>query len=138
MRFLLDTNVVMHLANHAKGYENILANLRRVTAAQCALSAMSAYEVRYAIQRGPGRVKKENIERLEIAFQSMAVLPVTGAIAEAAAIVRAELVGKGIGIGEHDSIIAAHAQALGLICVTDNEKHFSRVRGLALKNWRVA
>ena len=46
MRFLLDTNVVMHLANHARGHENILAHLRRVTAAQCALSAMSAYEVR--------------------------------------------------------------------------------------------
>ena len=138
MRFLLDTNVVMHLANHARGHENILAHLRRVTAAQCALSAMSAYEVRYAIQRGPGRVKKENFERLEIAFRSVAVLPVTGDIAEAAAIVRAELTGKGIGIGEHDSIIAAHALALGLTCVTDNEKHFSRVRGLALENWRAA
>ena len=68
MRFLLDTNDVMHLVNHARGHENILANLCRATAAQCALSAISAYEVRYAIQRGPGWMKKENIERLEIAF----------------------------------------------------------------------
>ena len=62
----------------------------------------------------------------------------TGANAEAAVIVRVELVGKGVGIGENDSIIAAHAKALGLICVTDNEKHFARVRGLVLENWRVA
>ena len=46
------------------------------------MSAISAYELRYLLLRGPGRVKKENVQRLSAAFASVRnVLPVTGAVA---------------------------------------------------------
>jgi tRNA(fMet)-specific endonuclease VapC len=32
-------------------------------------------------------------------------------------------------------LIAAHALALGLTLVTDNEREFSRVQGLSTENW---
>ena len=32
-------------------------------------------------------------------------------------------------------MIAAHAMTLGLALVTNNEKHFTRVRGLKVENW---
>jgi tRNA(fMet)-specific endonuclease VapC len=41
----------------------------------------------------------------------------------------------GTPIGAHDMLIAAHALALGLTIVTDNEKGFTRVRDLAHENW---
>ncbi|MGO8746724.1 MAG: PIN domain-containing protein [Thermoguttaceae bacterium] len=41
----------------------------------------------------------------------------------------------GTPIGAHDMLIAAHALALGFTIVTDNEKEFARVRGLARENW---
>ncbi len=41
----------------------------------------------------------------------------------------------GTPIGAHDMLIAAHALALGFTIVTDKEKEFARVRGLARENW---
>jgi tRNA(fMet)-specific endonuclease VapC len=38
-------------------------------------------------------------------------------------------------IGEFDTLIAAHALSLKTILVTNNEKHFSKVKELKLENW---
>ena len=38
-------------------------------------------------------------------------------------------------IGRMDPLIAGHAHALGLVCVTDNTRHFIRISGLTLENW---
>jgi predicted nucleic acid-binding protein len=35
----------------------------------------------------------------------------------------------------HDLLIAAQATALGYTIVTDNEREFSRIEGLACENW---
>ena len=57
--------------------------------------------------------------------------------AEHAASVRFALETRGTKIGTYDTLLAGHALALGLICVTDNTKEFSRVDGLTLENWRI-
>ena len=49
--------------------------------------------------------------------------------------VRAELEAKGKPLGPLDTMIAAHARALGLTLVTNNVREFKRVRGLAVENW---
>lgn len=38
-------------------------------------------------------------------------------------------------IGLNDLLIGAHAQALGLMLVTDNLRAFSPIRGLSVENW---
>jgi tRNA(fMet)-specific endonuclease VapC len=38
-------------------------------------------------------------------------------------------------MGANDMLIAAHALTLGHTIVTDNEREFARVDGLALENW---
>jgi len=50
---------------------------------------------------------------------------------------RAELERNGQMIGNDDLWIAAHAKAVGLTLVTNNEKEFRRVRGLKVENWAV-
>jgi tRNA(fMet)-specific endonuclease VapC len=42
---------------------------------------------------------------------------------------------KGTPIGELDTQIAAHALALGVALVTNNERHFRQVDGLQLEDW---
>jgi tRNA(fMet)-specific endonuclease VapC len=42
---------------------------------------------------------------------------------------------NGIPIGPLDTMIAAHAKALNLTLVTNNEREFSRVSGLIIENW---
>ena len=49
--------------------------------------------------------------------------------------IRAQLEAAGQPIGPNDLLIAAHALSLGATMVTDNEREFSRVSGLAIENW---
>lgn len=49
--------------------------------------------------------------------------------------IRHELESTGQGIGSMDTLIAAHAMALGGTLVTNNETHFSRVTDLKIVNW---
>ena len=49
--------------------------------------------------------------------------------------VRAYLEKKGLPIGPLDLMIAAHAQSLNTILVTNNKKEFSRVPHLKIEDW---
>jgi tRNA(fMet)-specific endonuclease VapC len=49
--------------------------------------------------------------------------------------VGALLAEMGSPIGQMDTLIAAHALALDRVLVTNNTKHFSKVRGLRVQNW---
>ena len=48
---------------------------------------------------------------------------------------QAGLMGQGTPIGTNDAMIAAHALSLDAVLITNNQRHFSRVEGLALANW---
>ncbi len=48
---------------------------------------------------------------------------------------QAHLMGQGSPIGANDTMIAAHALSLGVVLVTNNQRHFSKVEGLTLENW---
>ena len=49
--------------------------------------------------------------------------------------VRTSLEASGLPIGAMDTLIAAHALALGATLVTNNSRHFDRVPDLAVENW---
>jgi tRNA(fMet)-specific endonuclease VapC len=49
--------------------------------------------------------------------------------------VASELADRGSPIGEFDALIAAHAIVLEVTLVTNNVKHFNRIRGLKVENW---
>ena len=49
--------------------------------------------------------------------------------------IRAKLENAGQPIGNNDLWIAAHACAVGLVLVTNNEREFARVEGLLIENW---
>lgn len=52
--------------------------------------------------------------------------------------IRAELARAGTPVGPYDSMIAAHARALGLILVTNNTREFERINGLRLEDWSIS
>jgi tRNA(fMet)-specific endonuclease VapC len=49
--------------------------------------------------------------------------------------IRSQLEKRGQLIGPYDLMIAAHAQALGAVLITDNVGEFVGVDGLAVENW---
>jgi len=48
---------------------------------------------------------------------------------------QSSLLGQGTPIGSNDAMIAAHARSLDAVLVTNNMRHFSRVKNLKLENW---
>ncbi|HXE87080.1 MAG TPA: PIN domain-containing protein, partial [Hyphomicrobiaceae bacterium] len=63
------------------------------------------------------------------------VLPLQAPADAAYGVIRANLEKAGRPIAANDLLIAAHAISLGCTLVTDNERDFSRIRGLSAENW---
>lgn len=78
--------------------------------------------------RGLARVAHAFLERI-------AIPPWDNAAADTFAKLRAQLEQQGTPIGFADTMIGAHALALKVALVTNNQKHFQNVKGLVLENW---
>lgn len=130
MRFLLDTNIVSDLVRHPQG--KVVQRIRKVGEVRVCTSIIVAAELRYgAAKKGSTRLSTQ----LEAVLSALEVLPFESPADVLYASLRADLEAAGTPIGANDLLIAAHALALGCTIVTDNEKEFVRVRGLARENW---
>ena len=63
------------------------------------------------------------------------ILGMDAAVMEKASDIYVELKQAGQLIGDADILIAAIAMVNQLVLITDNVKHFSRIKGLQLENW---
>jgi len=130
MRFLLDTNVVSDLVRNPQG--RVAQRIRKVGEAQVCTSIIVAAELRYgAAKKGSSRLTSQ----LDAVLAALEVLPFETPADVQYGSLRSLLEQAGKPIGANDLLIAAQALALGHTIVTDNEREFSRVRGLRLENW---
>jgi len=134
MVYLLDTNAVIAILNNRP--PSVRSRLRRALARGSAIATSSVvlYELWYGVARS--QHKKENADRLR-AFLAGAVrvLPFQEDDAAVAGELRADLESKGKPIGPYDLLIAAQALRSRATLITANAGEFSRVRGLAWRNW---
>jgi tRNA(fMet)-specific endonuclease VapC len=130
MRYLLDTNIVSDLVRRPQG--QTAQRIRDVGEAQVCTSIIVAAELRYgAAKRGALRLSAQ----LEAVLGALDVLPLEPPADVAYGRLRADLERIGRPVGGNDLLIAAHAIALGHTIVTDNEREFARIEGLACENW---
>ena len=130
MHYMLDTNAV---SVALRGQEALDARLSQLDSGQWCISAVTRAELRYGLALKP---QAKHLPRLVNAFLDVAhTAPWDAAAADAHGKLRAALRRAGTPIGDFDEMIAAHALALGAVLVTDNEKHFRRVKGLVVENW---
>ena len=135
MKYLLDSNVFMHVANGSAGADRIEARIFEVGASQCLINAVITAELRYKVETGAGRVRKPSLEMLAEMLADVTCVELTCAAGHEAGEIRAELHRLGRPIGLPDALIAGHARERGLILVSDNVKEFERVPGLLWENW---
>ncbi|WP_316978871.1 type II toxin-antitoxin system VapC family toxin [Shumkonia mesophila] len=130
MRYLLDTNIVSDLVRNPRG--RAMRRIREVGEAKVCTSIVVAAELRYgAAKKASPRLSAQ----LEAVLGALEVLPLDLPADAAYGRVRARLEAAGRPIGANDLLIAAHALALGHTVVTDNEREFARIDGLACENW---
>jgi tRNA(fMet)-specific endonuclease VapC len=130
-RYLLDTNICIYIRQ--KRPEEVLRRFRKLRPGEAGLSVITYGELLY----GAAKSKQRDLalERLHELIALMPALALPEEAAEAYGTIRAELESKGEMIGNNDLWIAAHAMAVGLTLVTNNEREFRRVHGLKMQNW---
>lgn len=134
-RYLLDTNVLLHVVNGSAGHERIVEKLSSTPRASMAVSAVTVWEIARMVERAkaPARASRAALDMLSNFRQ----IPMTKGAAYFGGLIYARLSDGGNKIGDRDTMIAGIALAHGYILVTDNTREFHRVPGLTVENWRV-
>jgi tRNA(fMet)-specific endonuclease VapC len=152
MIYVLDTNIIVLMVRGLKIYVNPNERQRerhrtarrifdqahkcRLSGDQVALSAITVAELEFGAWNSGDYAKELDATR-------RAILPFTmlpfdaGACAAHYGQVRHALESVGKGIGSLDTLIAAHALAVGGTLVTDDTAEFSRVPRLKCENWAI-
>jgi tRNA(fMet)-specific endonuclease VapC len=129
-RYLLDTNILSALIRNPQG--PVAARIGQVGEAAICTSIICAAELRYgAAKRGSARLTGQ----METVLGAVDILPFETPADAVYGKIRCQLEQAGTPIGGNDLLIAAQAKALGFTVVTDNEREFARVEGLAWENW---
>jgi tRNA(fMet)-specific endonuclease VapC len=130
-RYLLDTNTCIYI--HRRKPPEVLARFRRLRAGEAVVSVVTYGELLFGAEKSVSRAKVVQI--IEEFTSIVHVLPLSGEAARLYGAIRAVLSVRGEMIGANDLWIAAHARALDLTLVTNNERAFKRVTGLKIQNW---
>jgi len=130
VKYLLDTNICVYWL---KGNEHIEQKILSVGLDNVALSFLNVSELYYGAYKSQ-RVDA-NLHLIRQLTDQLNVIESDEAISEMFGEMKATLEKAGTIIDDADLFIAACAKVHGLTLVTNNVKHFRRIKGLKLENW---
>lgn len=127
---LLDTNTCIYIINRRPpGVFDHFAGRRP---GEIAISSITGAELMFGVEKSGSPRNREALDKF---LAPLDVLPFDEAAMREYGRIRTVLEGAGTPIGAMDLLIAAHALALGVILVTNNEREFRRAPGLEVENW---
>jgi tRNA(fMet)-specific endonuclease VapC len=126
---MLDTDSVSYVL---RGQGKVSARMVEHRPSELCISSITLARLRY----GAGRRESAKLHHMIDRFSGIvAVMPFDETCAMQFGLIASDLAERGTPIGDLDAMIAAHALTLEVTLVTNNVKHFDRVRGLNLVNW---
>jgi len=130
-RYMLDTDISSYIIRNRP--QSVRERFSKLDSDQLCISAITQAELAYGVKAaGAAKTLRLNVADF---VRRLAVLEWGGMAVEHYADIRVKLEAAGTSIGNMDLMIAAHARSIGAVVVTNNEKHFRRVGGLAVENW---
>jgi len=132
-RFLPDTNTLIYIRRHRPA--TVLARFQKLSYGEAAFSVIRFGELAYGAAKSVRR--SEAIAQLDKLRSALPIMALPETAAEIFGVIRSDLEGRGQQIANNYLWIAAHALAANLILVTNNEREFTRVKGLKIQNWAV-
>lgn len=131
MRYLLDTNICIHLIQRQP--PAVLARFAALRRGDVAMSAITHAELRYGVERCSAATRDQADRALRALTEEIPVLPFDAAAGETYGHLRAAV--RDRQRDALDRLIASHAVAHQLILVTNNTADFKDYPGLRLENW---
>jgi tRNA(fMet)-specific endonuclease VapC len=128
---MLDTNICIYLIKRQP--EAVLNKFRSFNIGDICMSSVTFSELMYGVEKS--QHPQKNKSALEEFILPLEVLPFDEQSARHYGHIRAYLERKGTPIGPLDLMIAAHAQSINAILVTNNMKEFTRVSKLKIEDW---
>jgi tRNA(fMet)-specific endonuclease VapC len=128
--FLLDTDILIYALN---GEPIVIENIRQHAAAPKAVSVITYGELIFGAQRS-ARIT-ENLAKVHRIKEIFPLIEITPSIMETFGAMKADLQKNGTPVDDFDLLIGATAITMGYGVVTNNEKHFKKIPGLAIANW---
>ena len=127
---MLDTNMCIHLMKHHP--PEIAARFSQCYVGEVVISAITQAELEYGVVRS-GDHESENRAALALLLEDIPPIPFDAAAARAYGPVREAT--RGRKRDALDKLIAAHAIALDVVLVTNNQADFAAYPGLTTENW---
>ena len=129
--FMLDTDICIYIIKRKPA--SVLKRLESLRPGRLAMSAITFAELINGAKKS--QHVEANLAKLNALGELVDIRPFDKQAAVCYGDVRSDLEKRGETIGSNDLLIAAHALSLGWTLVTNNEREFSRVKGLKMENW---
>jgi tRNA(fMet)-specific endonuclease VapC len=127
--FMLDTDSASFAI---RGQGRVAERMLQHRPSELCISVIALAELRYGADLLGSRKIHDSIDRF---ISNLKILPLEESSTRRYGAIASQLQKQGTPIGDWDVLIAAHALAVDATLVTNNVKHFARIRGLRVENW---
>jgi tRNA(fMet)-specific endonuclease VapC len=128
-RYMLDTNICIYLMKNQP--EQVAARFAECLVGDVVMSAITFAELEYGVAVSANRARERR--NLAALAEDILVMPFDSAAASAYGPIREAT--RERKKDQLDKLIAAHAVALDVVLVTNNERDFAAYPGLRVENW---
>lgn len=130
MAYLIDTDIIIYSLKENRAVQNRFIENEDIPKA---ISVITYGELLF------GAKKSINIEKnLAIVYRIKELFPIIDvdkAVIETFSGIKAGMHKSGTGIEDMDLLIASTALTMNYTLVTNNERHFNKIKGLQMENW---
>lgn len=130
MKYLIDTNILIYFL---KGHQSVVDHFLNTPTAYLYTSIINQAELLFGVFKSSS--KKYNLARVEKLLGHLNVLPFCSGSSYIFGETKAELSHAGVIIDDADLIIGSIALYNKMCLVTNNTKHFARLKNLKIHNW---
>lgn len=127
--YLLDTNICIYFL---KGQFDLDVKFQQIGGDQLYISEITLAELRFGVANSANPDK--NRKALDTFLSGVSILPIIDAL-DIYAKEKARLRKAGQPVDDFDLLIGASAITNDMILVTNNTKHFERLKGIKIENW---
>lgn len=131
MKVMLDTNICIYLIKQKP--VSVLTYFEQYELGEIGISSITVAELQFGVSNS--QKQEQNQAALDLFLAPLGIVDFDVQAAQVYGRIRTHLAQQGTPIGAYDLLIAAHAQSLDIMLVTNNLREFSRVPNLRLENW---